>query len=558
MKEYIDFQATLQAELSAKLRLASRLKRMWGTHLDNGVEVYNETFQIWPGTESEGVKQVLKLLNIPYADIANQSKDGLTSLYLRFNPDKTDTSSYSREALATILETEIPLGENREFQYTHTDPSDPSKFVGWTAQEIAAYVTANVSAVTTSGITSTQDLTDDNIDSFIGPYLIAEAGVDFSKELVSATVAAVSGTVAENGKTENYISGIQLRYKYKRTGYLDDNSPIVVDMYNDLMVSAEEQDAATRSVNLRRYLGRFREGKTDTLWYNGKIRTESSRLLKKHDYTNLIFGSLDTGFTQKKSKGWLKILAIVIVIVVTVLTWNPGAGLAAGGALTATQVLTAVAVTAGAVTLALTVYSMILTKYGEAGSAAYVGRWIKVSGFVSMVAGVMSVFANLMKAMAAEAVKEGAATAAVNGTEAAAMSNAIELGNGMVVDMSNITAQNMIDGASNMFMQSFESSTWLSKLSTASKVANMGMEWRQQNLQKELVSMSDECKKQQAALAEEYDKNLHIGLEDIKTYTKPLTTANVQFETDYLYEPTKFNVCRTSFVRTGMNEIVKV
>ena len=56
----------------------------------------------------------------------------------------------------------------------------------------------------------------------------------------------------------------------------------------------------------------------------------------------------------------------------------------------------------------------------------------------------------------------------------------------------------------------------------------------------------------------QYDKNLHIGLEDIKTYTKPLTTANVQFETDYLYEPTKFNVCRTSFVRTGMNEIVKV
>ena len=39
IKEYIDFQATLQAELSAKLRLASRLKRMWGTHVEKGAIV---------------------------------------------------------------------------------------------------------------------------------------------------------------------------------------------------------------------------------------------------------------------------------------------------------------------------------------------------------------------------------------------------------------------------------------------------------------------------------------------------------------------------------------
>ena len=67
--------------------------------------------------------------------------------------------------------------------------------------------------------------------------------------------------------------------------------------------------------------------------------------------------------------------------------------------------------------------------------------------------------------------------------------------------------------------------------------------------------MSDECKKQQAALAEEYDKNLHIGIEDIKMSTKPLNAANIQFEVDYLYEPTKFNIQRGSFARSGMNII---
>lgn len=552
MKEYIDFQATLQAELSAKLRLASRLKRMWGTHVENGVEVYNSQFTIWPGTDTENVKQVLKLFGIKASDINNQSKDGLTRLYLYFNPSKIDTTSYSKEALATMLETNIPFGEEREFLYTHTDISNPNKFVGWTEQQIANYVTANVTAVTSTGVASTEDLTGTNIDEHIGQYIIAENGVDFQKTLVKASVVAVADSANTEGRTTSYVSGIQLRYKYIRTGYLDDNSPIVEDMYADLTAVRTSQDASTRSVALRSLFSA--DGKTDTLWYNGKIRTESSRLLKKHDYANLIFGSLDTGYDQKKAKGWMKILAVVVVVVVAVFA-GPEAGWAALGAMTPTAALGAVAFAATMVTLALTVYSMALSKYGEPGGAAYVGRWIKVFGLVSLVTGVMAAYNALITEGAKAAAAEGATTAAVGSDAAVAMTSAVELGNGLVVDMSNITAQNLIDGASNMFMKSMESSSWLSKLSTASKVVNPIMEWRQGNLQKELTSMSEECKAQQAALAEEYDKNLHIGLEDIKMYTKPLTMANVQFETDYLYEPTKFNICRTSFVRTGMNEI---
>ena len=562
MKEYIDFQATLQAELSAKLRLASKLKRMWGTHVENGVEVYNEQFTIWPGTNTENVKQVLKLFGINASDINNQSKEGITRLYLKFNPNKIDTTSYSKEALATMLEIDIPFGVEREFLYTHTDTSNPSKFVGWTEQQIADYVTANVTTVTSTGVASTEDIDVENIDEHIGQYIIAENGVDFQKTLVKASVVAVAGNANEEGITTSYVSGIQLRYKYKRIGHLDDSSPIVQDMYTDLTTTISSETSIVRSVGLRSFLGRG--AKTDTIWYNGKIRADSSKLLKKHDYANLIFGSLDTGFDKKKAKGWMKILAVVIVIVVVVVVTiatggNAAAGAAAGeataGAMTATAALTFVATTAAAVTLALTVYSMILSRYGEPGGAAYVGRWIKVFSMVSMVTGVMAAFNALITEGAKVAVEQGAKTALADSAEAAAMSNAVSIGEGMVVDMSNITAQNLIDGASNMFTRSMGTSSWLSKLSTASKVVNPIMEWRQGNLQKELTSMSEECKKQQAALTEEYDKNLHIGLEDIKIYTKPLTMANVQFETDYLYEPTKFNICRTSFVRTGMNEI---
>ena len=49
------------------------------------------------------------------------------------------------------------------------------------------------------------------------------------------------------------------------------------------------------------------------------------------------------------------------------------------------------------------------------------------------------------------------------------------------------------------------------------------------------------------------DKEYDIGLEDIKMYSKPLTVDNIQFEVDYLYEPSKFNICRPSFIVPDLN-----
>lgn len=557
MKTYIDFCSTMQAELTAKLKLASQLKRMWGTQVVDGVEVYNPQFTIWPGTETENVKKVLKLLNIPITNIQGQSKDGITRLYLYFNSNKMDTTSYSKEALATLLETSIPFGSEREFTLTYTDRSDPSKFIGWSKEQIQAFVESNITTVTTTGFNNTQDLDDSSIDNVIGNYIVAEAGVDFQKTLLDAAIIATPDEEIIDGYRERatkYISSIVLKYKYKRIGHLDDSSPIIVDMYDDLVNSANILDSNIRAAGIRE-LVHGNQSKTDTLWYDSKLRVESSRVLKKHDYTNLVFGSLDTGFDKVKKKSWAIIVAIIIVVVVTIATWGTmtAEAMAAAGALTATEALTAIAITASMVTLALTVYSMILTKYGEAGSAEYIGRWIKVTGLVAMVTGVMAAISSFMQQAARVAIEQGAETAAIGGAEAAAM-NGIAV-DGVVVDVSNITVDQMVEAGSRMFTSSVQNSTLLSKLSMASKVVNPIMEWRQGNQAKELTSMSDACKEQQAALVEEYDKNLHIGIEDIKMYTKPLTVGNISYEVDYLYEPTRFNICRGSFARSGMNII---
>ena len=557
MKTYIDFCATMQAELTAKLKLASQLKRLWGTTTVDGIEVYNSQFTIWPGTETENVKKVLKLFNIPISTIQNQSKDGITRLYLYFNSTKIDSTTYSKEAIATLLETDISFNTERVFTLTYTDTTNPAKFAGWTTEQINTFVNANLDHVTGNSVTSTEDLTVDNIDNVIGSYILLDTSGDFTKTLISASVTAVPNTTTIKGfrdPIQSYSTAIVLKYKYKRVHYLNHNSSIVLSIYNDLTTRTSLANGRVSGI---REILHASVAPTNLLWYKGYLRTEAAKLLNKHDYTNLVFGSLDTGYDQKKKKGWLTILAIVIVIAVTVLTWGTttaAAAAAAGEVVSTTAMLTAIAVTASAVTLALTVYSMILAKYGETGEAAYMGRWIKITGIVALATGIAAAYQTFMQNAAKEAIASGAETAAVGSADAAAMSSSVTIGDS-VISTSNISVGNMIEGGTKMFTSSMENSTWLSKLSMASKVVNPIMEWREKNKMSELTSMSDEYKKQQAALVEECDSSLHIGIEDIRMSTKPLTQSNIMYQVDYLYEPTRFNICRNSFVGSGMNII---
>ena len=92
-------------------------------------------------------------------------------------------------------------------------------------------------------------------------------------------------------------------------------------------------------------------------------------------------------------------------------------------------------------------------------------------------------------------------------------------------------------------------------MSTAMKVAGPLVEQREKNKAKQLDSLSAEVMAQQSEIADLYDKNLHMGLEDIRMYTKPINVDNAQFEVDYLYEGTKFQIQRPSFARYGLNII---
>ena len=552
MKEYIDFYATLQGELFAKRKLAARLKKHWGTTKINGVEVYNGAFVIWPGTHTERVRKVLDIFNIPVSQINEQSKEGIENLYLKFDGNKMDSSSLSREALATMIEAEIPFDEWREFTLTYSDQANPEQFNGWTKEQIFEYVDNNYksSIYQSVGLSITGKI--EGIDDYIGAYVLLDDGVDFLVEMLDASVDAIPVKPAHDPeepdfnkrweKPTTFISGINVKIRYKRTGYLNDDSPVVKELADDIRYNSYN-GRYNRGVSVIGFFKRRSSGKTNILWYNGHIRLSTAKELKKHDYGKLIYGSVALDYTKKKVSGWKKWLGpliIVVAIVITVLTWG------------AASPLVTIATSATLTTVALTVAQMVLAKNGDFAGAEYMGRWIKITQIVSLVAGIAALVQNLARAAASQAVSQGAGTAVSSGAVSTIGTVTVE---GTVVQLSEITFQNVVDGAINMVTNSVSSMTWFDKLSSAAKVAGKLMDIREKNKIKELTSMSEEVKAQQSEIMDLYDKNLHMGLEDIRMYTRPLTQDNAQFEIDYLYEGTGFHIQRPSFSRYGLNVI---
>ncbi len=574
MKTHIDFYATLSGELLAKQKLASKLRKHWGVTTIDGVEVYNKKFTVWPGTETEAVKKVLKILNIPIADIKGQSKDGLTRMYLQFNSSKMDTSSYSKEALATSIEEDIGFNEWREFTLSITDSSDPAKFIGWTKEQIKQYVSDNFETLS-AGYEIMADADTANVDDYLGVYVIAAANsIDFEVEVIDAGIVPIGVFTAHDEQEKNYAdrwkntasyqSGINLRYKYRRIGYLNDDSPIIKLMCDDLQYGKSTltpaeiatigvprvEAAQARSSNTREWLSVKSLGKTDTLWYKGHLRTSSSKLLKKHDYANVIFGSLDFGYNTKKTKGWKKLVAVVVVIMVFTFVL-----IVSGGN---------VALAAGAASIVSSLFQIAFAKSGEVEGAAYMGRWAKVFGTISLIAGIANVLQNLAQNAAEESLKQAAQQAgqaaasdlATMGASAAASAAA-----GAAVEASTIASATITDITMEGMMSAMQSSmtsmvsTPFSAMSTAMKVAGPLVEQREKNKAKQLDSLSAEVRAQSSEIADLYDKNLHMGLEDIRMYTKPINVDNAQFEVDYLYEGTKFEIQRPSFARYGLNII---
>ena len=557
MKPYIDFCATLSVELLNKKRVHSKLRKHWGTTVIDGVEVFSILLPLWPGVlfGRASILKAAKLFNITEKDILGHAKDGIESTYLYFNPSKMDTSSYNRESIANLLEAQVPFDEWREFSITYTDSADPDKFVGYSDEQIVDYVKDNYQSGSMShGLITKGKI--DGIDDFVGPYVLYDNGVDFEVEVTGATITAIGVTTVDSPyseevdrykNTQKYQSGISVSYKYKRIGYLNDDSPIVVALVDALKSEPLNKYSIARSL-----LRKISNSTTNNIWYKNHLRTDIVKTLKTQDYFKVVYGSVDSGQTQKKAKSNLltKVIGIALAILVFVVTLGTGTAIS----------VSILAMAFAAAALTLTIYSMAMAKMGYAGTAMYIGRWAKVVGIISTIMGIAAAIQSLARNLASnvaekaatEAAKTTATTAATTTGSSVATSVAQEAA---TVATNEITIDVVVDTAIDMVKESWSNSSVIGKLSAASKVIEPLVEHREKNKLKDLSSMHAEVRAQEAVLTELYDKNGHFGVEDIVMYTKPLTTSMLQYEVDWLYEEGPNNILRPSFARYGMNII---
>ena len=548
MKTYIDMFETYKGLFLASHRLKNRFKKYWGTTTLDGVEVFNKQMVVWPGTDSnKNVVKILKMFGM-YANIKKAKFEGITNYYLWLNPAKMDDySTISKDIIVNHLNAVIP---NDEFQVilNYTDAEDPKKFNGWTSEQVSTWFLANYATLRTGAYVECRGNT--LVAEAVGYYVPLDVSGNFAMRTVSATVTPIAYRTSA-GLTA-YHSGISVELVAKQISPLQEDDTIVDMMLNEtdpnrknkittvfgLDADTDDDTAAAWLTSAARTGGIFSSitnigsNKTNEIWYRGQLRTQilDSSYVDRDTFAGILASSMDTGYTKKKTSWLKKLLSIVIVVIAVVLSVVTG-----GGSLTLMQF----AFNLGIAMLALTAIQFIIAKSGDLAWAEYFGSIVQVVSMVSMVLGIASFIQNMAARVAQQAAQQSlaqAASAAVKeaftelATAASKLASEVSLGNAMSFLGSKImTIGRMM----------------LEKL----------MDMRVSTAAKELGELQDAVQQSKEELADLTDKEVHIGVEDIKYYTSPLKLDNLPFEVDYLYEGTKMNICRPSFVPTGLNII---
>lgn len=554
MKTYIDMFETYKGLFLASHRLKNRFKRYWGTTTIDGVEVFNKRMTVWPGTDSnKNVVKILKMFGM-YANIKKAKFEGITSYYLWLNPAKMgDYSNIAKDILVNHLNAVIP---NTEFQFTlnYTDIDDPKKFNGWTSEQVGTWLLDNYATIRTGAYVECRG--DTLVAEAVGYYVPLDTSSNFSTRVTAATVTPIVYRTS-TGLTA-YRSGISVEFAAKQISPLQEDDAIVDMMLNETdpnrknkVVTVFGLDADTSDDNAAAWLDGGSGGiwasisnsgtnKTDKLWYKGQLRTQilDSSYVDRDRFAEILARSMDTGYTKKKTQWWKKLIALVIVAIVTYLSWGGASAAAAAGT---SAWLATFAVYMGIGALVITAIQYMIARSGDVGWAQYFGSLVQIVGVVSTVLNIAAFIQN----MAARAAQQAAQQSLVQAASTAAKEAFTEI----ATAVSKLASEVSLGNAMNFL---------------GSKIVTLGrilleklMDMRVNTAAKELRDVQSSVLQSKEELADLTDKEVHIGVEDIKYYTSPLRLDNLPFEVDYLYEGTKFNVGRPSFVPTGLNIIDK-
>ena len=578
MKSYIDFFETLKGEFIGSLKFKNKFIRLWGTTTVDGVKVLNSKFYISPGFTTQKVQSLLKHIGSE-KDYNSASFEGTTSYYFWLNSSKADTISQDglNDIIAMKINSYCSIGEKITINLNFSNNDDYNYFKNFTKQQIFDYVSNDYDAMYST--IDNYAVGETLLTSTIGSYILFDKGQHFDITILNASISAVPTKVRINMfddyYTTVYKAGISLEVQAVRKSSITGSANIVTHIVDEALEYSVEatrlqqllESNTNESTTSDSIWIKSRTGKTDDIWYKGSMRLSflNDGSISTKEKIRILMSSFDTGYTQKKTKWYKKILGPVLVIIAIAL-----AIVTAGAGATLSSVLMSIAANVGLATLTMTALSAYWAKHGDPAASQYMGRWIKIGSIVSAVAGIASITLNIARqaatnaamataseAAAASATGTATATASYLGQSATVTASASSVGTTTVIGAGTTSGLSASVGFADFVSAGWDSiygsiagsamNTISSGLKLIRFLTNNRFQSQAKSLQSEINAKTEQYDKAQLELEEMNDKEVNIAVEDIKWYTDGLKIQSQVYDVDYLYCGTKFNIGRPSF-----------
>ena len=620
MKPFIDFQASLTSDMLACKKFKNRLIRYWGTTYVNGVHVFNKTYQFFPHHKREQHRRLYRLLGIDQQMMETHiSRSQVDEAHFFFKKNVwTGRPPLERTILTTRINSFYPGNTKKTITLKMYDNSDPLRFKGWTKQQILDYVDTNYAVLLNSTYVevSTGSMAEDAVamyamldDQGIFKIDVISAGITSVKTYKSGYVGTTSideegGLVYDTKDIVSIKSGIHLTIEVTKLINVWETSNFInalmrenseLRLRNLQMLQSSTENISYQEA-LRRELDPDNNDTEESDYFIGKylkVACADSYFMNRKKFISNVFASLDTKIEEKeqeKMSTWdriVLIIIIIIVIVITVLTGGFGSGLSGAVA--------GLATVATVVTFTFIAIQIMYAQSGETAKAEGMGSWVKVSGIISTVLNIVNIINNFAKEWGKEAAKEAAtesaksattetatAAGAQAGTNAAVQATATEVGKEVAQEsletfLQNSTQTIIAPAAEGVTMEAGKVAvTYVGKTyieigvkKIVSKALELVMDLVSKREKARVVDAThrktyllneanEEVANTNQQLMELDDRTIHMGVADIITSTKVIKTSQGQFEVDYLYEGSAFNIGRPSFRPYGLNERVKI
>lgn len=611
MKPYIDFQATITRDMLASKKFKHRLIKYWGTTYVNGVHVFNKTYQFFPHHKSERHRRLYRLFGID-AQMMSQSisRSQVDECHFYFKKNRwTGVPILERELLANKINNFFPALVKKKVTLKMVDLSNPDRFYGWTKEQILEYVDTNYEELinTTDVQTTAGTMAEDAVCLYalldnegVFTVNVLEAGAAPLKEYKSTYTGTTS--VNEAGDlvydTKDIVTlktSIYLTIEVTRNRLVLDNSQFIDAVMRENSELRKRNLEMLQSTNenisyqeaIRRELDDDNNDTEENDFFIGKylkVACADSYFMNRDKFMRNIFNSLDTKIEYKekdKLSTWDRILLIFIAIVIIIFV--PGG----------------IAVAAAVIAITYAVIQLSYAQSGETAKAEGMGKWVKISGIISTVLGIVNIINNYFqesaKQAAAEAAKEGTKQAT---TETATAATTSATTDAAVQASTQAAATEVGKEVAQESLESFLASSSKTIVAPASeglslKAGNVALTYGGKTVievgAKKLISKAlelvlslvskreqarvksaveqrtyllDEAKEKADSTSQQLmeldDREIHLGVADIIASTKVIKTSQAQFEVDYLYEGTRMNIGRPSFRPYGLNERVKI